>query len=111
MKTSVGMRHCLANGMGLRFELSKALDDAADLSGFAVEFKERVYAYENRCPHLGVELDWTPGIFYDEAQEYLVCSTHGARFEPDSGKCISGPCVGQFLTALPIAEKEGELFT
>jgi nitrite reductase/ring-hydroxylating ferredoxin subunit len=111
VKTCIGKRSHLRNGTGLRFELESGLSDDAAESGFAVEFNDRVYAFENRCPHLGVELDWAPGVFFDTTQEYLVCSTHGARFEPDSGKCVSGPCAGQSLTALAVFEEEGELYT
>jgi len=40
------------------------------------------------------ELDWQPGEFFDIAGVYLVCSTHGAIFEPNSGLCVAGPCRG-----------------
>ena len=86
MKTHIGKRSQLCDGTGLRFELDTGSSDEAAESGFAIAFRDRVYAYENRCPHLGVELDWTPGVFFDTAQEHIVCSTHGAYFEPDSGK-------------------------
>jgi len=109
LKTCIGKRRALSDGAGLRFELENSPDDAAG-NGFVVEFESRVYAYENRCPHLGVELDWAPGVFFDEAREYLVCSTHGARFEPDTGKCISGPCAGQSLIALEIFEEKDKLY-
>jgi hypothetical protein len=33
----------------------------------------------------------------------LICSTHGAVHEPISGRCTAGPCVGDHLTALPLA--------
>jgi len=33
----------------------------------------------------------------------LICSTHGALYEPISGRCTAGPCVGDRLTALPLA--------
>lgn len=110
LKTCIGRRSALTDGGGLRFELENSPDDAAE-SGFAVEFEGKIYAYENRCPHLGVELDWAPGVFFDATQKYLVCSTHGARFEPNTGKCVTGPCAGQSLTTLAVFEEEGELFT
>ena len=87
---------------------------AQNLSGltpaFAVEYADRVYAYKNRCPHLGIELDWTPGVFFDEPGETLVCSTHGARFEPNTGRCISGPCAGLCLESVEVFEHQGELY-
>lgn len=26
-----------------------------------------------------------------------MCHAHGARFEPDTGLCVQGPCRGQYL--------------
>ena len=66
-------------GSGVRFAL-KSLD--GDEKGFAVRHGGRVCAFVNRCPHLGTELDWQPGEFFEEGGLYLVCSTHGAIFEP-----------------------------
>jgi nitrite reductase/ring-hydroxylating ferredoxin subunit len=121
LNTCIGKRSELIEGKGLRFEIigpklskreqKKAQASGATKTGFAVEFAGRVYAYENRCPHLGAELDWAPGVFFDEAREYLVCSIHGAHFKPDTGKCVSGPCEGQSLIPLALLEEEGELFT
>jgi len=33
----------------------------------------------------------------------LICSTHGAIYEPATGLCTAGPCVGDRLTSLPLA--------
>ena len=111
MNACVGKRIDLRGGAGIRFVAKPGSTKSPRKAGFAIEFDGRVFAYENRCPHLGVELDWAPGMFFDVAQEYLVCSTHGARFKPDTGKCVSGPCAGQSLTDIPIVEEKGELFT
>ena len=32
----------------------------------------------------------------------LICSTHGALYEPDTGLCTAGPCAGDRLTPLPL---------
>jgi nitrite reductase/ring-hydroxylating ferredoxin subunit len=89
---------------GLRF----GLDEHA--GGFAVRFGGTLRAYVNRCPHLGTELDWQPGDFFEESGLYLVCSTHGAIFEPDTGKCVAGPCRGASLEPLQVREREGQVF-
>jgi nitrite reductase/ring-hydroxylating ferredoxin subunit len=111
LNTCVGKRKDLFEGAGLRFDLRTGSTKDPRKAGFAIEFDGRVFAYENRCPHLGVELDWAPGVFFDATQEYLLCSTHGARFKPDTGKCVSGPCAGQSLMEIAIFEEKGELFT
>ena len=90
-------------GKGVRFELS------THFQGFAVRHCGTVRAYVNRCPHAGSELDWEPGEFFDETGLYLICSTHGALFEPGTGLCVAGPCRGAALEPLPIREGNGEV--
>lgn len=65
-------------------------------------------AYANRCPHRGTPLETFPDRFTDSAG-LLVCSTHGARFRPDDGFCVSGPCVGQALQSVAIALQDGSV--
>ena len=79
-------------------------------TGFVIRFSGLVHGYVNRCPHAGTELDWQPGEFFEEAQLYLVCSTHGALFEPSTGFCVAGPCRGASLSKLPVREEEGQVF-
>ena len=68
-----------------------------------------LHVYANRCPHRGTELDWLPGRFLDPAGKHLQCATHGARFRPDTGECIAGPCRGQALAAVPFAVRDGRV--
>ena len=60
--------------------------------GFAVAIGGEIRAYRNECPHTGSPLDWLPGRFFSEDGRTLVCATHGARFDPMTGACLSGPC-------------------
>lgn len=66
-----------------------------------VRREDGISVFRNKCPHLGIPLDWQPDRFMDPDGELLQCSTHGALFLPDTGECISGPCVGQFLVSVP----------
>ena len=88
---------------GVRFELPTGSQ------GFAVRHCGAVRAYVNRCPHSGTELDWQPGEFFEETGLYLICSTHGALFEPGSGFCVAGPCRGASLEPLAIRERGGQV--
>ena len=103
-------------GLGVRFELAPAPDTpgarkpAFEATGFAVRHHGTVHGFLNRCPHMGTELDWQPGEFFEEAKLYLVCSTHGALFEPATGYCVAGPCRGASLTPLAICERDGQVF-
>ena len=94
-------------GAGVRFEIHPAAPGAA--GGFAIRVSGKVHAYVNRCPHLGTELDWQPGEFFDFARLYLVCSTHGAIFEPGTGYCVAGPCRGASLERLEVREHDGRV--
>jgi nitrite reductase/ring-hydroxylating ferredoxin subunit len=77
---------------------------------FAVRYDGQVYGYINRCAHVPVELDWAEGEFFDLTGLYLMCSTHGATYLPDSGRCIRGPCSGGRLIPLPMVELEGNIY-
>lgn len=94
-------------GLGARFDWLPA---GGAGKGFAVRHEGEVRAYVNRCPHLGVELDWQPGEFFEESGLYFICSTHGAIFEPASGLCIAGPCRGASLQPIAVVEREGQVF-
>jgi nitrite reductase/ring-hydroxylating ferredoxin subunit len=72
------------------------------VEGFVVNHAGRVHAYINRCPHVGTPLDLWPNEFLAEDGQTLICSTHGALYEPASGYCTAGPCAGDALTRLPL---------
>lgn len=91
-------------GNGIRFTLS---GEGHPVPAFAVRHGGKVYAYVNRCRHVGIELDLLPGRFFDDDGLYLICATHGAAYMPDSGACVAGPCRGARLRAVPIVEREG----
>jgi nitrite reductase/ring-hydroxylating ferredoxin subunit len=73
------------------------------LNAFVVNHDSQYRAYVNRCPHVGTPLDLWPNEFFTEDGRALICSTHGALYEPLSGRCTAGPCVDDRLTALPLA--------
>lgn len=68
-----------------------------DKSLFAVRQRGEVYVYQNRCPHLGIELNWQEDQFLDYDDSLIQCATHGALFIIESGECIAGPCHGKAL--------------
>lgn len=81
----------------------------AGVALFVVKQAGAFYAYENRCPHLGIELQWQPDQFLDADREFIQCTTHGALFLIEDGECVSGPCRGQSLRRLPIEVRDGQL--
>jgi nitrite reductase/ring-hydroxylating ferredoxin subunit len=93
-------------GRGVRFALAGG-EGAA--TGFAIRHDATVRAFVNRCPHMGTELDWQPGEFFEATGLYLVCATHGALFQPATGFCVAGPCRGASLEALRTREENGRV--
>lgn len=69
---------------------------------FAIRRGQRVVVYVNSCPHIGLPLDPAPHRFLDAKKTVIVCSAHGARFRIEDGECISGPCYGESLEAVPV---------
>jgi nitrite reductase/ring-hydroxylating ferredoxin subunit len=55
-------------------------------------------------------LDWVENRFFDEERRYILCSTHGALFEPDSGECAAGPPFGKRLIRVPLELRGGEIY-
>lgn len=79
------------------------------LSLFVIRHNDEFFAYENSCPHTGVNLNWQPDQFLDITEQHIQCSTHGALFRINDGVCEWGPCLGQRLRSLTIDIHEGDL--
>ncbi len=76
---------------------------------FVVHYEGGHYAYVNDCPHTGTPLDLWPNEFFTEDGRLLICSTHGAAFAPDTGRCLAGPCVGDALEPLAVRREADEI--
>lgn len=81
-----------------------------ELEGMLVNFQGNLFAYINRCPHTGITLDWVNNQFFSSDKRYVMCATHGAVFEPATGECIWGPCVGLSLQSVPIEIDGGQVY-
>ena len=92
-------------GPGIRFTIER---NGRAVEAFAIRHRGIVHAYVNACAHQAVELDWIPGAFFTADGLHLVCSLHGALYEPDTGRCIAGPCRGAALVRIPGAERAGD---
>lgn len=97
----------LDNGKGIRFTLENY---GKTLPAFVIRFQGRVYAYVNQCAHIPVQLDWMEGEFFDYSKSYLICSTHGATYLPESGRCIAGPCKGLKLQPVIVEERDSKIY-
>ncbi len=69
---------------------------------FVVRLSEdSIVAYRNSCPHRGFEsapMSWRRDQYLDGGKQHIKCGSHGALFTLTSGKCVQGPCKGQYLT-------------
>ena len=99
---------CLADalrpGQAAGFQLQQ---NGTVVAGFMVNHEGRHHAYVNRCPHAGTPLDWWPNEFFTADGLSLICATHGAVFDPDTGICTEGPCPGAGLEPLRV-KRDGE---
>lgn len=73
---------------------------------FAIRFEGQPQAYLNRCSHVAMELDLQPNKVFDGSGQWLICSSHGAEYNPATGDCVGGPCRGG-LVKIALSEERG----
>ncbi|HXG20375.1 MAG TPA: Rieske 2Fe-2S domain-containing protein [Methylomirabilota bacterium] len=76
--------------------------DGREIECFLVNYKGQLFAYVNRCRHVPMTMDWVENQFLTEDKRYILCATHGAAYEPDTGECVFGPPCGRFLDRVPL---------
>jgi len=76
--------------------------DGREVECFVVNYGGELFAYVNRCRHVPMTMDWIENQFLTEDGRYILCATHGAAFEPDTGECVFGPPCGKFLDRVPL---------
>ncbi len=94
-------------GKGVRFPVTAGGEGA---TAFVVRYDNQPHAYLNRCAHVPMELDWTPGEFFESSGLYLMCATHGALYEPETGRCAGGPCRGGRLHKIRVFEQDSKVY-
>ena len=81
------------------------------VSIFVVRRGDLVRGYVNRCPHAGARLNGAPDDFLSNDASCIVCCHHGAIFSLDKGICTDGPCVNYGLQQVPVAVRDGGIYT
>jgi nitrite reductase/ring-hydroxylating ferredoxin subunit len=79
-------------------------------TAFALRFDGEVVAYLNRCVHVPTEMDWEYGKFLDSGRDFIMCSIHGASYNPSNGRCVGGPCGRGSLTKLRVEERDQQVY-
>ena len=90
-------------GMAVPFDVVHA---GQTCRAFAIRYQGQPHAFLNRCTHVAMEMDWQPNRFFDDTGRWLLCGTHGAAYEPDTGACAGGPCRGA-LVRIDLSESGG----
>ncbi|MDE0880945.1 MAG: Rieske (2Fe-2S) protein [Sphingomonas bacterium] len=98
----------IADGKARNFVLQMR---AGRFHGFVVRQGDKIRGYVDRCPHAGVPLTQTLDDYLTPSGALIACNWHGALFEIDGGRCVGGPCVGQFLTPWPVEVVDGHIVT
>ena len=96
----------LDGGLAVPFDVMYA---GQSCRAFAVRYQGQPQAYLNRCTHVAMELDWQPNHVFDDSGQWLLCASHGAAYQPDTGQCVGGPCRSG-LVKIPLSEHEGVVF-
>ncbi len=89
----------LIEGESVKFQFQR---DGLSFEGFAFRVGDQIVAYENRCRHLPLSLDYGDGSFFTRDGQHLICQSHGALYEPMTGLCVRGPCEGASLRPLKV---------
>jgi nitrite reductase/ring-hydroxylating ferredoxin subunit len=105
----VGRVRDLRSGGSMKFMMPiRGIDEEC----FVINYHGNLYAYVNRCRHVPMAMDWVDNQFFAERGRYLMCQTHNAYYEPDTGECIAGPAstCGKFLYRIPLRIEKGIIY-
>ena len=77
--------------------------DGSRTKAFAIRRGDRLHAYWDACPHYGgTPMAWRTNAYLNAAGDRIVCASHGAEFEIETGRCLHGTALGQSLERAPI---------
>lgn len=106
-RIAIGREGTVAVGTTRKFEFMR---DGLTTEGFVVRHAGGFSAYVNSCAHVGVPLDYGDNDFFREEGDLLRCKTHGALYDPATGECVGGPCLGASLEHLRVVREGDEIF-
>jgi nitrite reductase/ring-hydroxylating ferredoxin subunit len=78
---------------------------------FVVRSGGSLHAYWDACPHYGgTPMAWRSNEYLSAARDRIICSSHGAEFEIETGLCVKGAALGLRLKKAPVQTSDrGEL--
>jgi nitrite reductase/ring-hydroxylating ferredoxin subunit len=70
---------------------------------FVVRRNGRLFAWWDSCPHQdGSPMAWRTNAYLNAARDRIVCASHGAEFDIETGHCLRGAALGLRLDPAPI---------
>jgi nitrite reductase/ring-hydroxylating ferredoxin subunit len=78
--------------------------------GFIVRKGDEIFAYQNFCVHVGHPLNWSPNKFLTKDKSAIICASHGATYEIETGNCFAGPGSGKVLRRVDAAVRDGVVY-
>ena len=78
--------------------------------GFVVRQGDAVFAYQNFCVHVGHPLNWSPNKFLTKDKTAIICASHGATYEIETGMCFAGPGAGRALRKVDAEIRDGVVY-
>ena len=70
---------------------------------FVVRRRGRLHAYWDACPHYGdTPMAWRTNAYLNSARDRIVCASHGAEFDIETGVCVKGAALGKCLRKAPV---------
>ena len=109
LRYRVGLAAEVKRGKSMKFLLPvRGVDEEC----FVINYRGHLHAYVNQCRHIPMAMDWVDNQFFAEQGRYLMCQTHNAYYEPDTGECVAGPrgACGKFLYRVPLTVRRGVIY-
>ncbi len=85
-------------------------EEGISREAFLAWVQGQLVCYQNVCRHIPITLDYGDGHFFNREGTHFICQTHGATYEPLSGRCVAGPCPGAALKKVPVTLIDGEIW-
>jgi nitrite reductase/ring-hydroxylating ferredoxin subunit len=106
VKHRIGRLDDIADGAAKEYRVEH---DGAVHSFFVVRRDCNLFAYANTCPHYRTPLNIWPDRLLSRPGTEIMCYTHGALFEIETGRCVRGPCFGDYLTPVSVVLEDDAL--
>ena len=59
---------------------------------------------------MGHPLNWSPNKFLTKDRKAIICASHGATYEIETGYCFAGPGSGKALRKVDVDVRDGVVF-